>query len=112
MEKICRIHQKQQYQKVFSGGKKLVGHYMVMLFMKNGETFSRIGMITSKKVGKAHERNFARRRMRAFVRENYSGIREGYDIVLIARESIKEADYQLIVKDFQFLLKKGRMMRA
>ena len=100
-----------QYKKVFSGGKKLVGRYMVLLFMPNGLDFSRIGIITSKKVGKAHERNFARRRMRAFSREKYSSIQTGYDTVLLARVGIKAADYAAAVKDFTILLKKGRLIK-
>ena len=111
LEKKYRIHQEMQYKKIFSGGKKLVGRYMVLLYMRNGLDFSRIGIITSKKVGKAHERNFARRRMRAFSRENFSSIKEGYDMVLIARAGIKAADYAAAVKDFTKLLKKGRLVR-
>ncbi len=111
LEKKYRIHQEMQYKRIFSGGKKQVGRYMVLIFMPNGLDYSRAGIITSKKVGKAHERNFARRRMRAFIREYFSSIKEGYDMVFIARAGIKAADFAAVVKDFTILLKKGRLVR-
>jgi len=109
LDRKYRIHQEKQYKKIFAKGKKQVGRYMVLLFLPNHLEWTRIGIITSKKVGKAHERNYAKRRLRAILWENFSSIPAGYDMVLIARVSIQSADYEKIQKDFLHLLKKGRL---
>ncbi len=111
LDKAHRIHQDKQYHRLFSTGKKAVGRYMVLLFRRNEGFDSRIGLITSKKVGKAHERNRAKRQLRACTYENFPYLKPGYDLVLIARASIRDAAYEKIVKDFRILLKKNEILK-
>ena len=82
---------------------------MVCLVLTNHLDYSRFGIITSKKVGKAHERNRAKRQLRACVYEHFSCVKPGRDVVLIARNSIRDTEYKKIVKDFSILLKKSEL---
>ncbi len=65
----------------------------------------RTGYTASKKIGNAVQRNRARRRLRALVRELMcdSG-RPGTDYVVIARASVLRADFARLRADFQMAL--------
>lgn len=60
----------------------------MILYRKNRLSFSRIGFVASKKVGNSVCRNRARRLMRESVRTMDYRLKPGYDIILVARNSI------------------------
>jgi len=71
------------------------------------------GVTASKKVGKAVERNYAKRRMRALfkesiIQEEKIAFPKGYtyEIVLIAKRSIQSAPYAILKQNFEESLKK------
>lgn len=105
-----RIHLNKQYQRVFSSGRKCVGYYVVLIISKNNLNISRFGIITSKKVGKAHMRNFAKRRLRELIRIITPKVQPGYDIVVIARNSIAKVEFNKLARDFEIQLKKVKLL--
>ncbi len=66
---------------------------MVVYFKKNRYGQRRLGITVSKKVGNAVTRN----RVRRLIKENYRlmepEIRDGYDVVVVARARMAEADF-------------------
>lgn len=66
----------------------------------------RYALITSKKAGKAHERNQIRRLIRASLVEIGSEISPGHHLVFIARWRAKNASFAEIQKDIRYLTKK------
>lgn len=70
------------------------------------ETAPKIGFTTTKKLGKAHIRNRARRRMRAALRETYNRLKPGYEYVLIGRYNTAECDFAKLREDLTWGLKK------
>ncbi|WP_131067022.1 ribonuclease P protein component, partial [Clostridioides difficile] len=68
---------------------------------------SRVGISVSKKVGKAITRNRVRRLIKEAYRLNIDEkIKPGYDIVFIARVSIKDATFKDIDKSIKNLVKR------
>ena len=68
---------------------------------------AKFGFTTTKKLGKAHIRNRARRRMRAVVRELVSKeARLNTEYVLIGRHNTAECDFDLLRHDLQYALRK------
>lgn len=57
-------------------------------------------------MGKAHERNLARRRIREIFRKHQHTIPAGYDLVLILRAGIRQQSFAEILEDFLFCLRK------
>ena len=67
---------------------------------------SRLGVVTSRRVGKATVRNQARRMMRECFRLHRRELLEAVDLVLVARQSIARRGFQAVERDFIRLLKK------
>ena len=76
---------------------------MVLFYRKNSLSYSRKAFVASKKVGKSVTRNRARRLMKESLRHLEASIPNGYDILVIARNTIsskgiKCADVELSIK--------------
>jgi len=98
------------FRKVYKHGKSFANRYLVMYILNNKSEYSRIGISVSKKVGKAIIRNKVRRRIKEAYRLNIDeNIKNGYDIIFIARVAIKDADYFDIEKSMKHLIRKSDM---
>lgn len=86
-----RLVHSAQFAECYRQGRKWVGKYMV-LFLREGEGASlRLGVVSSRKVGGAVQRNLARRRLREAYRKNRQDFCGEVDVVLVARRAIGEA---------------------
>lgn len=99
------------FRKVYKHGKSIANRYLVMYILKNKSDSSRVGISISKKVGKAITRN----RIRRLVKEVYrldidSKVKNGYDIVFIARMPSKDATFKDIEKSINTLAKKADIL--
>ena len=54
-------------------------------YRENGRSYNRLGITTSKKIGNAVKRNRSRRVLRAAFLNLENNIKQGYDIILVAR---------------------------
>ena len=90
-----RIKKNKDFQKVLKKGECKRSNLLFVVFLKNELQNSRFGFVVSLKVSKkATERNLIKRRLREIVRLNLDKIKEGYDIVIIAKKQANKATYQ------------------
>ena len=74
------------------------------------DSFSRLGVVTSRHLGKAVIRNRARRLMRECFRLHKKKLLREVDLILVARKSIAKKSFFDVEKDFIALLKKCNLL--
>ncbi|MBQ4128635.1 MAG: ribonuclease P protein component [Ruminococcus sp.] len=84
-----RVHltlkENRQFQRAYRKGKSFVSAGLVTYIIKNNTNNLQIGITTSKKIGKAVQRNRCRRIIRAAFYQLENEIKSGYDFVFVAR---------------------------
>ena len=78
---------------------------------KNRYGFNRLGLTVSKTAGKAVVRNHLKRLMRESYRLMEDDIREGYDIIIVARNRAVGKTFEQIRGDISFSLNKLEMKK-
>ena len=68
----------------------------------------KVGFTTSKRLGKAHVRNRARRRLRAIVREVFPNkAKNNVEYVLVGRHNTAGVDFEILRRDLKYALDKA-----
>jgi ribonuclease P protein component len=108
--KPLRFQQAQRLQRSWEFGRaRLEGQRIVKgclilnwrsLDREAGERISRLGVVTSRKIGNAVIRSRARRLMREVFRRHQHDLQQPVDLVLIARNSIAGKSYAQVEVDF------------
>lgn len=93
MNRRYRLQHKGDFARVRSQGESWANRLLVLAAAPNGLDLSRFGFVASKRVGKAVERNRAKRLMREAVRQSLRALPVGWDCVLIARAPLISATW-------------------
>ncbi len=73
---------------------------------------SRLGIVTSRKLGPANVRNRARRLLRESFRIHQHDLRQPLVAVLVARPSIVGKNFATVERDFLTALRRGQLLRG
>ena len=84
--------------------------YLVLYARRNRLNVNRVGLTVSKKLGKAHVRNRARRRIREVYRLNEERFQPGWDIVVVARSKAVDAEFGKLTKSYLSLAQKAGLL--
>lgn len=107
LPKELRIRHPKEFERVYKKGSSSNGSLLFVKYLKNNLSFSRFGIVISKKVSKkAVERNKIKRRAREAARTLYEKAPKGYDIVINIKRDAKEASFQDISKELAAHLRK------
>lgn len=111
LRKHQRIRYSSEFQRVKDQGRRWVHGCLIANWQKVQERpFSRLGVITSRKIGKAHVRNRARRLMRESYRHMQHQLIAPIDLILVARKSIATMKQQQVERDLQSILKRHHLL--
>ena len=98
-----RLTQRRQFEQVYAQQRRFAGRFMV-LWCGSGEGAAlRLGVVASRRVGPAVQRNRAKRRLREVFRLNRPHFRGPVDVVLVARPAIVNAAWQAVVGEMTAL---------
>jgi ribonuclease P protein component len=98
-----------QFRYVYGRGKSIANRLLVMYVLRNDTQGNRYGISVSKKVGNSVVRSRVTRLLRESYRLNESNVQSGYDIVVIARASAKDATFDEMQSALIHLLKKQKL---
>jgi ribonuclease P protein component len=101
-----RLRSTAEFEETYAQGRSNAGRCMV-LWVRRGEGAAlRLGVVASKKIGNAVQRNRAKRRLREAWRINRHYLAGKCDVVLVARRNILTAAWPDIVDELAWLTRK------
>jgi len=111
--KSARLFRASEFQRMRQEGKSFHGKFMVLSVLKDLPTPDvRVGLITSRRVGGAVERNRVRRRLREIVRVARPQIPSGTWLTLVARQAAAAASLQNLAAEWQQLAQRSFILAA
>lgn len=84
---------------------------MVLFFRPNHLPYNRTGFLASKKVGNSVKRNRARRLMKEAYRTFFEELSQGYDFIIIARNTISGRKCADVEKSLKSAFKKTGVLK-
>ena len=104
-----------RYQKDFDityrKGKSVGDRFVVIFYKRNNLSYSRKAFLASKKVGNSVQRNRARRLMKEAFRLSLINLPEGYDFIIIARNTIDGASCQMVQRSLESAFKRTGVLK-
>ncbi|MCS6825708.1 MAG: ribonuclease P protein component [Caldilinea sp.] len=112
MKRRYRIGSNERFQEVRRRGRSYVNHLLVLCALPNDLPYSRFGFAVNSRIGRAVQRNRIKRRLREIIRLQQHRIQPGWDIVFIARQPIRSADYHEMEAACARLLGRAQLFQA
>jgi ribonuclease P protein component len=111
VKRQLRLTRTQDIQRVRKDGRSLAHRFVVIVFTPNQCAKNRTAVIAGRSVGGAVQRNKAKRRLRAAFQGIQSRLHQGYDLVVIARKPLLDADFGDFVKALETLFQNAGLMK-
>lgn len=106
-----RLKQAWEFERARREGQRLVSGCLILNWrFSDDQKTSRLGVVTSKKIGNAVVRSRARRLLREVFRLHQHDFQRVADMVLIARNSIAEKAYADVERDFLRAVKQAKLV--
>ena len=100
MKKTVTIKQNHEFRRLYNKGKSAVTPSMVVYCRRSRLPHNRLGITVSTKLGCAVRRNRARRRLRELFRLAQPRLKQGYDVVIVARTRAVTIEHRKLQADF------------
>ena len=95
-----------EFKRLYNKGKSAASKYVVVYFTKNRKPENGLGITVSSKLGGAVQRNRIRRRLKEIYRLNEHTLHKGFNIVIVARQRSRYAQWNELESSCLFLFKK------
>ena len=110
MQRKFRLTRSNDYRRVRRQGKSYAHPLVVLVTLPNEQPVVRVGLAASHSLGHAVDRNRAKRRLRAVMQEEVPGMKPGWDVVLLARKPLLEADFRQLCGVVHHLLARAGLL--
>ncbi|MCL5264869.1 MAG: ribonuclease P protein component [Chloroflexi bacterium] len=111
MQKQYRLRKEVEFKQVRGKGRSWAHPLIVLYALPNSLSVTRVGFSVSKRIGKAVRRNRARRLIREAVRLRHSDVKQGWDLLFIARKPIVDADFEQVRAAVDHLLRRAGLLQ-
>ncbi len=110
MKRRFRLTRANDFKRVRRFGKSYAHPLVVLVTLPNEEMAVQVGVTASRSVGKAVDRNRAKRRLRAAIETVFSDIRPGWKLIILARKPIAGASFQEIQSAVVWLMNEAGLL--
>lgn len=94
VKRATTVKENYEFRRIYAKGKSGVSSCLVVYCRPNKRDHNRLGVTVSAKLGHAVVRNRIRRRLREIYRLSQPKMKQGFDIILVARSRAVTATYQ------------------
>ena len=99
LSKKERLRKDKEFQAVFREGKKLwINSILLIIYKPNSLNYRRLGIVVSKKIKKATQRNKVKRWIRELFRRNKDWFPKNCDIIIIPHPNLLNLEYKELVE--------------
>lgn len=102
-----RLRKNPEFRLVYRRGRSFSTAILVLYVFKNNKGINRVGISVSKKVGKSVVRSRVKRLISESARLNKQDLKQGYDLVFVARSASRDKSYKDIENSVKYLFKKS-----
>lgn len=112
LRKSCHLRHSSDFKRLRENGKRLVCGRFVFNWLPLSEgSQSKIGIVTTRRLGSSVIRNRARRLLREVYRIHQYDLTQPAEIVLVARNGIKESKFSDVERDYLKALHKACLLK-
>ena len=105
------LRKQSDFDAIYKRGRSVGDKYVVIFYIKNDLDVTRTCFLASKKVGNSVRRNRARRLMRESYRHIKDSIPSGYDIIIIARNTISGRKFSEVDRSILNAFKRAGLLK-
>ncbi len=99
-----RIRKRSEFITTYKKGVKKESQHFKIAILPNNLQWSRLGLTVSKKIGKAVQRNYVKRRLREYFRLHKAYLPGSCDMVLTAKTGANKLKYSDICRELNKIL--------
>lgn len=104
-----RLRRPSEFEQIRRRGRSVASRLLVLSVAPNGLAHNRYGFAVGRRVGKAVRRNRVKRWLREIVRQLHPSLRQGFDLVLVARGKLADESvtYHELREAVEILIKRA-----
>ncbi len=112
-KRIISLKENHLFARSYRKGRCFSGKYIALYILKNYEKDQKkLGITVSKSRGNAVKRNRIKRIIREAYRVFHPFVKEGYIIVIVARQPCVDAHLSVVTSELEGLLEKAALLQA